>query len=155
MHSAAIVFAAVARKNEARALCARMTHLSCGIGGESRAATTLALRINQFRGDRRNGHGRCMLPVVRINPIHRVWRLGNKARWAHACGYYERQGEEKMTDRIAAIEAALETEPNMMARQRLLKQRWKLNQGATNVENEPHSRPRDNGRPKQNECNAA
>lgn len=45
-----------------------------------------------------------------------------------------------MTDEIAAVDAALEAERNMGARQRLLKKRWKLSLAAK-VQQETHSPP--------------
>lgn len=60
-----------------------------------------------------------------------------------------------MSEEIAAIEAALETEQHMMARQRRLKQRWKLKQATANVEKDPPSRSLAKDRSKQNACNAA
>ena len=48
-----------------------------------------------------------------------------------------------MTTEIAVIESALETEKRMLERQRLLRQLWKLNQTAKNVEQEPQIPPRE------------
>ena len=63
-----------------------------------------------------------------------------------------------MTDEIEAIEAALETEQSMMVRQRLFKQRWKLDQAAKNAVKDSQSkssRTQGESRSKQNECNTA
>ena len=60
-----------------------------------------------------------------------------------------------MITEIALIEAALETEKRMMERQRLLKQLWKLNQTAENVEQEPQMPLRESDVATQTNCNAA
>lgn len=41
-----------------------------------------------------------------------------------------------MNDDLAVIEAALQREQNFLARQNLLKQRWKLSQAAAHVKND-------------------